>query len=175
MSGLLFLQTEDFAIQKGMKGNILCHGIRGLSLILFYSTNCQYSRALIPVFKRLPGQLGGCQFGMINISSEKTLIEMSKSTISEIKYVPLIILYIAGKPFIRYDGPSEENEIKRFIFEVSSKIQSKEKFTGKQNANANKNQQPNQNVKRSIPAYASGQPLWGDTDDFYLEFAEAYT
>jgi len=174
MSGLLFLQTEDFMIQKGMKGNILCHNIRGLSLILFYSTNCQYSRALIPVFKRLPGQLGGCQFGMINISSEKMLIEMSKATISEIKYVPLIILYVAGKPFIRYDGPSDENEIKRFIFEVSNKIQSKEKFTGKQNQQP-ANQQANANTKRSIPAYASGQPLWGDSDDFYLEFAEAYT
>lgn len=174
MSGLLFLQTEDFTIQKGMKGNILCHNIRGLSLILFYSTNCQYSRALIPVFKRLPGQLGGCQFGMINISSEKMLIEMSKATISEIKYVPLIILFVAGKPFIRYDGPSDENEIKRFIFEVSNKIQSKEKFTGKQPQNV-ANQQQQTNTKRSIPAYASGQPLWGDSDDFYLEFAEAYT
>ena len=67
MSGLLFLQTQDFSIQKGTKGDILCHSIRGLSLVIFYSTNCQYSRTLIPIFKRLPGQVGGCQFGMINV------------------------------------------------------------------------------------------------------------
>jgi hypothetical protein len=53
MSGLLFLQTEDFSIQKGIKGNILCHSIRGLSLLLFYSTNCQHSRTLVPIFKKL--------------------------------------------------------------------------------------------------------------------------
>ena len=39
MSGLLFLQTQDFNIQKGVKGDILCHGIRGLSLVIFYSTS----------------------------------------------------------------------------------------------------------------------------------------
>ena len=35
MSGLLFLQTEDFGIQQGQKGPILCHSIRGISLVLF--------------------------------------------------------------------------------------------------------------------------------------------
>jgi thioredoxin-like negative regulator of GroEL len=172
MSGLLFLQTEDFSIQKGVKGNILCHSIRGLSLLLFYSTNCQHCRALIPIFKRLPGQLGGCQFGMINVSMQKNIIAMSKATISEIKYVPLIILYVAGKPFIRYDGPHDENEIKRFILEVSSKIQSKEKFSNKE---VPRGKMQANNGKKEVPAYASGQPLWGDSDDFYMEFAEAYT
>ena len=171
MSGLLFLQKDDFNIQKGNKGDILCHNIRGLSLILFYSTNCQYCRELIPIFKRLPGQLGGCQFGMINVSVEKQIINMSKLTISAIKYVPLIILYVAGKPFIRYDGPHDENEIRRFIFEVSNKIQTKEKFTSKEVTK----QRIQNNDKRDIPAYASGQPLYGDSDDFYMEFAEAYT
>ena len=93
---------------------------------------------------------------------------MSKSTISEIKYVPLLILYIAGKPFIRYDGPHEESEITRFIREVSSKIQSKEKFSKETPKQVN-------DGNRKIPAYASGKPLWGDLDDFYLEFSEAYS
>ena len=176
MSGLLFLQTEDFSVQKGQKGPILCHSIRGISLVLFYSINCQYSRELIPIFKRLPGQLGGCQFAMINVSAQKHIIGMSKATISEIKYVPLMILYVAGKPFVRYDGPHDENEVKRFIFEVSSKIQTKEKFTNKE---APRPQQQatmgSGNGTRSVPAYAAGQPLYGDADDFYMEFAEAYT
>lgn len=175
MSGLLFLQTEDFSIQKGVKGPILCHSIRGLSLVLFYSTNCQYSRNLIPIFKKMPGQLGGCQFGMINVSSEKQIIGMSKSTISEIKYVPLMILYVAGKPFVRYDGPHNESEIKRFIFEVSSKIQTKEKFTNKEAPRHNLQATQSGGGQRSVPAYAAGQPLYGDSDDFYMEFAEAYT
>jgi thioredoxin-like negative regulator of GroEL len=170
MSGLLFLQSEDFSIQKGTKGDILCHNIRAISLILFYSTNCKFSRELIPVFKKLPGQLGGCQFGMINVSSDRNVILMSQNTISPVKYVPLIILYVSGRPFIRYDGPHDENEIRRFILEVTSKIQTKEKFSSKEIV-----KQKEGKYTPSIPAYASGQPLWGDLDDFYMEFAEAYT
>jgi len=167
MSGLLFLQTNDFSIQKGMKGDILCHKIRGISLVLFYSTNCKYCIELIPIFKRLPGKIGGCQFGMINVSLERQIIELSKVTISSIKYVPLIILYVSGKPFIRYDGPHDEEELKRFIIEVSNKIHLKEKFTKEMNKKQFKN-------KKDIPAYASGHPLFGESDDFYMEFSEAY-
>jgi thioredoxin-like negative regulator of GroEL len=166
MSGLIFLQNSDFNIQKGVKGDILCHNIRNISLVLFYSVNCEYCRYLIPIFKKMPGQIGGCQFGMINVSLEKEIIRKSNATISAIKYVPLIILYVSGKPFIRYDGPHDENEIKRFILEVCNKIQSKEKFTNKEVKNTK---------DKKIPPYASGQPLYGDSDDFYMEFAEAYT
>ena len=168
MSGLIFLQNCDFSIQKGTKGDILCHNIRNISLVLFYSVNCGYCRNLIPVFKKLPGQIGGCQFGMINVSLEKEIISKSNATISAIKYVPLIILYVSGRPFIRYDGPHDESEIKRFIIEVCNKIQSKEKFTNKEVKNVNAKD-------KKIPPYASGQPLYGELDDFYMEFAEAYT
>ena len=67
MSGLLFLTSDDFNIQKGTKGNIVCNNIRGFSLILFYSTSCPHCEKFIPIFKNLPGSLPGCQFGLINI------------------------------------------------------------------------------------------------------------
>jgi hypothetical protein len=166
MSGLLFLQTDDFSIQHGTKGDILCNGIRGISLILFYSTKCEYCHNLIPVFKRLPGTIGGCQFGMINISMEHRIVEMSKHTIAPIKYVPLIILFVHGKPFIRYDGPHDIQEIQKFLIEVTTKLQTKDKFTSdkvKESKNG-----------KEIPAYTVGHPLCGQDEVCYLEFDEAY-
>ena len=170
MSGLLFLQASDFSVQTGQKGDIVCNNIRGISLILMYSIKCQYCQNLIPIFKRLPGSIGGCQFGMINVSTETDIIAMSRNSISPIKYVPLIILYVNGKPFIRYDGPHTEQDIRSFLFEVTSKIQAKEKFSGDKNnsqSNSNKN-------SREIPEYTVGYPLYGEDDDFYLEFTDAY-
>jgi hypothetical protein len=52
MSGLLFLTTEDFNTQNGVKGPIMCTNIQGFSVILFYSTECQHCQSLIPIFKR---------------------------------------------------------------------------------------------------------------------------
>lgn len=170
MSGLLFLQACDFSVQTGQKGDIVCNNIRGISLILMYSIKCQYCQNLIPIFKRLPGSIGGCQFGMINVSTETDIIAMSRNSISPIKYVPLIILYVNGKPFIRYDGPHTEKDIRSFLFEVTSKIQAKEKFSGDKN-NSQSNSTKN---SREIPEYTVGYPLYGEDDDFYLEFTDAY-
>lgn len=166
MSGLLFLSSEDFNIAKGTKGNILCHGVPGFSLILFYSTQCNHCQNLIPIFKRLPGTIGGCQFGMLNVGSNKQCIRMSQETIAPITYVPYIILYINGRPFLRYAGAHDFNEIRRFVFDVAQKVNNKQKFS-------------DENVKEDprggIPAYTIGHPLFGDDDRFYLEFDDAYT
>jgi thiol-disulfide isomerase/thioredoxin len=165
MSGLLFLNSQDFTNQKGVKGNILCHGIPGFALILFYSTQCEHCQTLIPIFKRLPGSVGGVQFGMINVSANKACVRMSKNTIAPISYVPYIVLYINGKPFMRYNGPHDDSEIRRFVLEVANKVQNKQKFS-------------DEKVKetgRGIPEYASGKPLYGQDERVcYLVMDEAY-
>ena len=165
MSGLLFLSSDDFTPTKGSNGNILCHSIPGFSLILFYSTQCTHCQTLIPIFKKLPGSIGGCQFGMINVSSNKQCIRMSKDTIAPIEYVPYIVLYIQGKPFMRYNGPHDSEEIRRFVIEVANKVKSKQKFTS----------ETVKDVKKGIPEYCLGVPLCGpDSKVCYLDFNDAY-
>lgn len=168
MSGLLFLTSEDFQIKKGTKGTVLATNIQGFSLVLFYSTQCEHCQSLIPIFKKLPGTIGGCQFGMINISQNKSCIIASRETIAPIQVVPYIILYINGKPYMRYQGPHDIKEIIRFIVEVSKKVQEKPSFVKKDN-NITKNNKDN-----TIPAYTIGKPLCGEEDVCYLEFNTAY-
>ena len=169
MSGLLFLTTDDFSIQRGIKGPIMCtNNIQGFSLILFYSTECQHCQSLIPIFKRLPGSVGGCQFGMINVSNNKQCVIMSRSTIAPIKVVPYIVLYINGKPHMRYNGPYVAEEIGRFIVEVARKVQSQE--------TTEKDERIKEDPRGGIPAYTIGHPLCGPDDKVcYLEFDDAYS
>jgi hypothetical protein len=169
MSGLLFLSSEDFHIIKGSKGNLLCNSIQGFSLILFYSTQCQHCQTLIPIFKRLPGTIGGCQFGMINVSvpANKLCVRMSADTVAPITYVPYIILYINGRPFMRYQGPYDGNKIIEFVMAVAEKTRTKQKFSP---------DEVKEDPRGGIPAYTIGHPLKGDDNDVcYLEFSEAYT
>ena len=166
MSSLLFLEADDFSIQPSNNGGtVLCHSIPGISLIVFYSTKCQFCQNLIPTFKKLPGTVGGCQFGMINATLHRKILQMCADTISPIKYVPLIILYVNGHPFIRYDGPHDENEIRKFLVEVTSKIHARDKFSS---------DRVKESGGRDIPAYTVGHPLYGTSDVSYLEFEEAY-
>lgn len=165
MSALLFLSSEDFSISKGSKGNILCTGIPGFSLILFYSTQCQHCQTLIPIFKKLPGSIGGCQFGMINVSSNKQCVRLSRDTVAPISYVPYVVLYIQGKPFMKYNGPHDAGEIRRFVMEVAAKVQNKQKFSA---------EKVKEDTKTGIPEYTIGHPIKGPKDKMvcYLTFED---
>jgi len=165
MSGLLFLSNDDFVLSKGNKGTILCTSIPGFSLILFYSTQCPHCQHLIPIFKKLPGTIGGCQFGMVNVSTNKNCIRMSKDTIAPITYVPYVVLYVNGRPFMRYGGPAELSEIKRFVIDVAQKIETKQKFS---------NENVREDPRGRIPAYTIGIPKC-EGDECYFPFNEAYT
>lgn len=173
MSGLLFLTSDDFQITKGTKGNILSTNLKGFSLILFYSTQCEHCQSLIPIFKSLPGTIGGCQFGMINISQNKQAILLSRETIAPIKVVPYIILYIHGKPYMRYQGPHDSNEITRFVVEVAKKLQERPNYVN--NTSKKHDHKMKSSNDNDIPAYTIGKPLCGEEDNVcYLEFNNAY-
>ena len=166
MSGLLYLQTCDFNIQDGSKGKIMCNKIRGISLVLFYSPRCQFCQSLIPIFKKLPGTISGCQFGLINVSLEKDIIVVSSRSVVPIEYVPLIILYVHGKPFLRYDGPQSESDIRNFVVSATRQLHAnlKDRFSG----DGDKSKR-----EKEIPLYSVGVPLCGE-DEMYLEFEKAY-
>lgn len=166
MSGLLFLTTEDFSIVKGTKGNILCNSIPSYSLILFYSKKCVHCKTLLPIFYDLPGTIVGCQFGLINVSINKDVVEMAKNTISQIEYVPCIFLYVNGRPYMRYNGPRDSNEIRKFIYEVTKNIQNNQAFS--------KDKIKETKGGRGIPQYCIGKPLYGDDEVCYLKESEAY-
>jgi thiol-disulfide isomerase/thioredoxin len=160
MSSLLFLSSDDFTLEHGQNGPIICHGIKGFSLVLFYSTQCVYCKQLVPIFKRLPALVNGCQFAMINVSVNKEVVHMGKKSITPITYVPYLLLYINGRPYMRYDGPPNEHEIRKFILEVSNVIHENgfSKIT----------------KEKGIPSYTIGNPLCGEGDVCYLEYDDAY-
>ena len=172
---LVFLTKDDFKINAGNRGNILCTEVPGFSFILFYSVKCSHCQNVIPIFKKLPNSITGCTFGMVKVSKNKELVETSRNTIAPIQYVPLSILYYNGRPFMRYDGPHEENEIRKFVYEVCNKIQQQQKVSDE-----NENQEISQkkDPQLEIPEYTIGQPLRGKTKDMnnvcYLSFDKAY-
>ena len=164
MSGLIFLTKDDFHLEQGTNNTLLCHKINGFSLILFYSIQCDYCKKLLPNFRRLPGMIGGCQFGLVNIAKNKSLINLSNKTVSPIEYVPFLILYANGKPFMRYDGQHDIASLKKFIVDVNNKLKHKRQFS-KETEHLN---------KKKIPSYTIGNPLYGIENRSYLEFNQAY-
>jgi thiol-disulfide isomerase/thioredoxin len=178
MSSLLFLSSQDFNVSQGTSGNILTTPIMGFSLIMFYSPKCVYCQKLIPIFKQLPQYVAGCKFGMINVSQQRDIIRMASQTIVPIKYVPLIILYINGNPYMKYEGPGNMDEIRDFILQIANSIQSQNSFaTSTRGANSTPQTSSGGGRvierKNELPIYG-GIPLCGDDGVCYLEYNEAY-
>lgn len=205
MSGILYLTSDDFILKSGEKGNLLCttHTLKGLCIILFYSNDCQHSFNLLTKYKQLPKLINGCQFALININkpSNFSVIKLSQNTISPITFVPDIILYVDGIPFIRYDGPHEITPIKQFILDIYQRLQTPV-FSAERNGSRPREGQPPRPINNntspgnpeqrqketmttsttttksgSIPAYSIGRPKCGDERDnvSYLNFSSAYT
>lgn len=194
MSGIHFLGEDDFIIKQGDKGTILSlvYDTKGITLVLFYSTECPYCDALINKFKMLPTHLNGCQFAMINVNRNMNIVERSKNTIAPITYVPDLILYVNGFPYVRYDGPHSIQHISEFIVDISMKIQNTAFMNQKQELSNQEIQLPpsvpkpnhipqTQNIIKekhtNIPAYTIGTPLYGEKKRdgvCYLDFNSAY-
>jgi len=191
MSGILFLGNDDFQVRQGDQGLLLSlnSDFRGLVLVLFYSKECPYCDNLINKFKQLPNVVNGCLFAMVNVNRNMLVVEKSKDTIAPITYVPDVILYINGIPYMRYDGAHELDSIKEFLLNVYQKIQ-KPIFVDNGNATQKLNatqssspqQQPQQHNNKPaptpIPAYTIGRPTCGDWKKdgvCYLNFQKAYS
>src|SRR4051812_4399803 len=104
---LSYLNSREFFVQPGKRGHVLCNRVKGMSLVLFYSDSCRHCHSIKPIFKELQKYVPSCVIALHNIQDDGMAVSiMSQQTIAPIKYVPYIVLYINGRPFMRYDGPS---------------------------------------------------------------------
>ena len=104
---------------------------------------------------------------------------MSRNSIAPIEYVPYVILFINGKPSMRYDGPADVQTIQKFVIDVSNRFKG-QNFNRQQGQSAHQQGQSHgQQAKirqqdKRIPEYCIGKPLCGDDKRCYLEFDTAY-
>ena len=137
MSGLLFLNATDLVQKQGDKGMILCihPEPKGMTMVMFYSKDCEHCKTLFANFKQLPYFVTGCQFAIFNVDLNPQIVEQSKPTICPITYVPDVILYVDGSPYIRYDGGHEMVDIQSFLQQIYEKLKKTSFFKSSENNN----------------------------------------
>lgn len=134
MNNFYYLTHDDFSIdENGMKGPVLCLNAEGIFVVLFHADQgrCVHCEEAIPEFKKLPKMFPQVLFGMCNMNKYPQVYSMSKKTIVPFKYVPYIILYYNGRPFMRYEGDNKVVDLAEFVQEVLSRIDSAKTFIDK--------------------------------------------
>lgn len=168
MQALLRLRADDFELSQGQKGKILCNGIKGFALVMFYSPLCKVSEDLLPKFKHLPQIINGCKFCILNINENQSIIALSRESIAPIEFVPYIIFYVGGRPFLQYDDDPTLEKLVGFIQYVMKLVEGKKSFIDK-----------GAKVESDIPKYSIARPyldlqLKCDGDFCYLTQEQAY-
>jgi hypothetical protein len=177
MSQLYYIETSDFSIQPSQRGdgNILCHSISGISVVLFYNNRCENSKKYLQIFKKIP--VNNVHFGLVNLDSQVGVVKMSYQTKYPIKYVPLIFIYYNGMPYASYNTNTpvvNQEDLCKFIVHTGNYItkQVKEKLEEeKRKRGAGGVSKHKSNI---LLDYSYGVPLYGDDLEnvTYLTFNE---
>ena len=174
---LFYLSTKDFHIRQGTNSPLLCTSMQHISLVMIHSGQSVGSQQMLYVFKTLPQMIRGCQFGIVLIERNMPLVQMSHQTNTPIEYVPLVIMYVNGIPYMEYKGPEDAEQLRQFIVHQYNAIEQQLSFTNSNNTDVYANVSNQKNVwynpaHRRIPQYSLGNPIYGDDEKHYLSVNE---
>src|SRR6185503_2433955 len=108
---------NDFRLVSTPAGNVLTINRHGNTLVFFKMDTCPGCEAFAPIFHNLSGSGGRINnFVMVNISRYRDIVSWSRNnTKTPIQNVPLIILYVDGKPYAIYKGKKTFQDVLSFI------------------------------------------------------------
>lgn len=115
MDSVRYLTDQDFETRNGKNGKILCIKDKSFSMVMFSAPTCHHCTKTYPIFKQLSSVIQKCTFSIVDLSAYPQIAIASRSTISPIERIPMIILYISGVPYLRYDGKREAKDIQEFV------------------------------------------------------------
>ena len=95
MQSVKTLSDRDFELKpRKTGGNILCCNLKGISLVMFKTSECPHCVNMGPVMMNLSRKIHSVQFAVVNITNFPNVLKASHNSISPINHVPFIVLYV---------------------------------------------------------------------------------
>lgn len=160
------LTAQHFKSVRGNNGNTtLSVTVTGNIFVFFKLQKCEGCNAFDPVFKTLANEDRRVLYGIIDLTNNNQVTQMSKATTTPIQTVPHLILYVNGMPFARFKGQKNVRMIKDFLTEtlnLSANQQPRENpppssFVPQQNMYNNQQYAPQQNNNVQQSTHSSMQ------------------
>jgi thiol-disulfide isomerase/thioredoxin len=124
---IMHLESKHFYLDDSAKGGkVLCCTNKGILFVMFHlnASACPNCKTVAPEFDALSKSFNSSlvQFASVNLSTFPDIAKKSGSTISPITYVPYFIIYVNGRPFLRWDGDKTARAMHTFLNDVLNKI-----------------------------------------------------
>ncbi len=108
------LTTQNFHL-VGRQRKTLNINLQGNVLVFFKMQGCVGCNAFEPVFYQLAGIEKRINYGMVDLTPNRNVINMSRQTNTPIQAVPSLIFYINGRPHAKYNGKKNIQALRGFI------------------------------------------------------------
>ena len=114
---MLELTPRDFNIIKTPKGDLVEYLDKDLTVILFYKNeeNVNYSNEFKKVFAEIEETDFECKFAIINVDEYPEQLELAAKTKTPINYVPYVVVYAQGRPYMSYSGKIDSVELVKLV------------------------------------------------------------
>jgi hypothetical protein len=114
MANITFLSSEDFIVM-GTRQKTLGITVPGNVLVFFKMKRCPNCAEFEPVFARLASKENRVTHAVLDVTDNRDVIISSRETNTPIAAVPVIILYINGRPHAKFSGTKNIPSIQNFI------------------------------------------------------------
>lgn len=157
-SSLIDLDYTHFKKLKGNRGYVLgIPNATNLTLLMFYSTKCEYCEQAMPELQKLNDVLKKnslpIQVAICDVGRNPQIIQEAQQTVDPIRYVPYMIIYQRDRPYLRYNGKKIAEEMFSYLMEVLKRVDTRQQFV-----NNSSSQQAAQEEEENNSQYASGIP-----------------
>ena len=170
MNIISFLESKNFAL---VQDKLYCGKENGLFFVFFYSTACPHCGPVQSLFNNISSRFPQniCKFGTINVSQNPKVVNLSKSSSTPIKFVPLIMAFFNNVPTAIYSEKYTEQNLIRFVKQCASNLKGQIDSFGR-NKTAQAAAVAAMVVEEEIPKYAGGIP-YCDDGVCYLTYEDA--
>ena len=114
-----YLTDQHFS---NVGGRALRCNVKGIVFVMFKTENCQHCQHTIPLFRQLAQQDMRLVWAVIDVGQYRGLVNMSKTTNTPIRSVPMFILYVDGRPHANYKGKRTIPHIVAFLDKILASL-----------------------------------------------------
>jgi hypothetical protein len=130
---LSIVDHTHFNLQRVGEKLTMCTKIPGISMILFWTKDCEFCGELKDIIKELPNRVPNMKFGTCNIGIsargqdgnvvDKPVHRMCMGSTTPINHVPFMISYINNKPYKIYEGERTMSHVIKFVSSILADVQ----------------------------------------------------
>ena len=152
-----YLTDTNFTLSGG---HMLCNVQAPIMFVMFKTENCAYCQQTAPIFFDLSQREIRTKWAIADVSKYRNIIAMAKASSTPLRAVPMMILYINGRPHANYKGKRTAQHIYTFLNKILSSINTNRTFAQPQQPpTGGSNPYPQPSYQPAIDGNVQMQPM----------------